>query len=255
MMLSRLGVVMLLFGATQRSLAKQGQSNVRVGPEKSNAALFYRDSEFVGFSSDGKYAYLINQVEFGDEDQCSSQYKTIVDLGSGVAVNYVPPDANGSPSTRHQPSQLWAKGGDCYGRRKELKIRPARDYVAFAASHPSVDCAVKRVSPDGQTQAEARILGRRAGGKWKDDLYSFGTGEGDGQVYDAVLELALSRGGTQVARTTSPLETVAHVWGNAQPCWSHDSQTVAWKLTIKSDWKRDPLHSELVLVRTASSRK
>ena len=180
---------------------------------------------------------------------------TIVDLGSGVAVNYVPPDANGSPSTRHQPSQLWAKGGDCYGRRKELKIRPARDYVAFAASHPSVDCADKRVSPDGQTQAEARILGRRAGGKWKGDLYSFGTGVSDSEVYEAVLELSLSRGGTQVAKTTSPLDTVAHVWGSAIPCWSHDSQTVAWKLTIKSDWKRDPLHSELVLVRTASPRK
>jgi len=254
MMLSRLVLVMLLLGATQRSLANQDQNSVLVRPEKSIAAI-YQNSEFAGFSSDGKYAYLVNQVELGDEDGCSSHYETIVDLGSGVAVNYVPPDADGPPSALGQPSQWWAKGGDCYGRRKELKIRPARDYVAFAASHPSVSCVDKRVSPDGQTQAEARILGRRAGGKWKGDLYSFGSGFSDIEVSNVVLELALSRGGTQVARTTSGLTNAFHVWGSAQPCWSHDSQTIAWKLTIKSNWRRDPLRTELVLVRTASPRK
>lgn len=259
MTISRLVLVMLLLGTLRRSLAEQSPGNVRARPEKSAAGttLFLGGSTFEGFSADGKYAYLGKWVKQGDEDSCIGSYAVIVDLGSGAAKNYVPPDSDGYPSAIGQPSQWWAEGGDCDGRRKELKLRPTREYAAFAANHPRVSCADKRVAPDGQTQAEARILGKRAGGKWKGNAYSFGTGESREERYQAVLELSLSRGGTQVAKTRSELEssTIYHVWGNAQPCWSADSQTIAWELTIKSDWKRDPEHTELVLLRTARPGK
>ncbi|MFO0577498.1 MAG: hypothetical protein U1A78_26135 [Polyangia bacterium] len=48
--------------------------------------------------------------------------------------------------------------------------------------------------------------------------------------------------------------SIHHYWGSAQPCWPQSSKVMVWLLEIKSEWRREPLHHEIVLMPIAGPR-
>lgn len=215
-------------------------------------SLYYES--FTGITSDGSHVIFRRSVGYGEGSCDGHAYQTAIELRSGLQRNYVARLSPQLVKLLGDPIELWQRE-ECKALSAQLQIRPVREYDALLAKHPVAECLSTRLSPDKQLQAEARIVGVRAGGKWKGEAFSFGTGAKDGEPQPAWLELSLSRDGKPGAVTAIEIPSaIHHYWGHAQPCWPQAGKVMVWLLEIKSEWRREPLHHEIVLMPVAGPR-